>query len=144
MIDISSNIWRDEIEITNQVLKEIGAKGVSKILVFNKIDRLSEDELCILKDDIRKNYDEDALFISVIETINIDELLNIIEKKVRDSHINVSVNVPYSDYSILSMIHNNYVILEEKHLDNGTFINFNVPESEFKKFEKYIIDDLEK
>ncbi len=144
MIDISSNTWRDEIEITNRVLKEIGAKDVSKILVFNKIDRLSEDELRILKDDIRKNYDEDVLFISVIGRINIDELLNIIEKKVRDSHINVSVNVPYSDYSILSMIHNNYVILEEKHLDNGTFINFNVSESEFKKFEKYIIDDLEK
>ena len=67
-----------------------------------------------------------------------------IENKLNVTNKNISVNIPYSDYSILNSIYNNYIVLKEEHLDNGTFVNFDVPEDDFKKYEKYIIKDLEK
>lgn len=144
VIDISSNTWRDDMETTNSVLKEIGVDNPKKILVFNKIDRLQNFELENLRTIIEKEYEEDFVFISVTNRINIYELLNLIEEKLNFKYINISVNIPYKDYSILNSIYNNYIIYNEEHLENGTFLNFDILEVDLKKYEKYIVDSLGK
>lgn len=144
VVDISSKTWKEEIETTDFVLGEIGIKNPNKILVFNKIDKLKNSEFQDIKTKIEADYGTHSIFISAIEKINIDGLLESIENKLNVTNKNISVNIPYSDYSILNSIYNNYIVLKEEHLDNGTFVNFDVPEDDFKKYEKYIIKDLEK
>ena len=144
VVDISSKYWNDEIETTDFVLKELGIKEINKILVFNKIDKLDGSEFEAVKEDIENKYKDQTVYISATNRINIDELLNVIEEKLNINHKNISVLIPYNDYSILNTIHNNYVIIKEEHLENGTFINFDIPEVEFNRYKKYIVEEMEK
>lgn len=143
VVDISSKTWKDEIEVTNSVLDEIGCKNINKIMVFNKVDKLTENDIKIIREFVEKNYNYEFIFISVIDRINVDKLLELVEDKLNLKYKNISLNIPYIDYSILNSIYNNYKVLKEEHLEDGIFINFDIPEFEIKKYEKYIIDDLE-
>lgn len=142
VIDLSSSTWKSDMETTNSVLKEIGVENPKKILVFNKIDKIQNLDLENLRIMIEKEYQEDFVFISVTSRINIYELLNVIEEKLNFRYINISVKIPYRDYSVLNFIYNNYVIQKEEHLADGTFLNFNILEIDFKKYEKYIVESL--
>lgn len=143
VVDISSKTWKDEIEVTNSVLDEIGCKNINKIMVFNKVDKLTENDIKIIREFVEKNYNYEFIFISVIDRINVDKLLELVEDKLNLKYKNISLSIPYIDYSILNSIYNNYKVLKEEHLEDGIFINFDIPEFEIKKYEKYIIDDLE-
>ena len=144
VVDISSNNFEVEINTTDNVLKEIGIKNLNRILIFNKIDKLKNSELEELKSKIYKLYPSDKIvFISVIEKINIDKLLNLVEETLSLNYQNVSLLIPYDDYSILNSVYESYKIIKEKHLDKGTFVNFDIPKSELDRFKKYIIEDLE-
>lgn len=50
VIDISNKTWQDQVKVVNQTLKDL---GIDKPIlhVFNKIDKLSEQELSLLKMD---------------------------------------------------------------------------------------------
>lgn len=144
VVDISSNNFEVEINTTDNVLKEIGIKNLNRILIFNKIDKLKNSELEELKSKIYKLYPSDKIvFISVIEKINIDKLLNLVEETLSLNYQNVSLLIPYDDYSILNSVYESYKIIKEEHLDKGTFVNFDIPKSELDRFKKYIIEDLE-
>lgn len=143
VVDISSPNFELEISTTNQVLKEIGVEKPNKIMIFNKIDKLSNSELEDLKAKILNQYKDDKIiFISAIEKINIDELLLLIEDNLSIGYMNVSLIIPYDEYSNLNYIYDNYKVIKEEHLDKGTFVNFDIPEIDIKKFEKYIIGDM--
>lgn len=137
VVDISSKTWREDLEITNSILKEIGCEDPNKILVFNKIDKVPNSELEKLRVIIEKEYGEEFVFISVTSRINIYELLNVIEERLHLKHVNISVIIPYSEYSILNSIHNDYWIKQEEHREEGTFLNFDILEKDLKKYEKY-------
>lgn len=144
VVDISSNNFEVEINTTDNVLKEIGIKNLNRILIFNKIDKLKNSELEELKSKIYKLYPSDKIvFISVIEKINVDKLLNLVEETLSLNYQNVSLLIPYDDYSILNSVYESYKIIKEEHLDKGTFVNFDIPKSELDRFKKYIIEDLE-
>lgn len=144
VVDASSDNFEIEIDTTDNVLKEIGIENLNRILIFNKVDKLQNEELEEFKTKIHKLYpDEKIVFISAIKGVNIDSLLNLIEETLSLEYKNVSLLIPYPDYSILNIIYENYKILQEKHLDNGTFVNFDVPKSKLSKFEKYIVEGLE-
>lgn len=144
VVDISSSNFEIEINTTDNVLKEIGIDDLNRILIFNKIDKLKDDEFEELKLRIYKLYPFDKIvFISAIEKINIDELLNLVEETLSLDYQNVSLLIPYADYSILNSVHESYKIIQEKHLDEGTFVNFDIPRSELDRFKKYIVGSLE-
>lgn len=144
VVDISSSNFEIEINTTDNVLKEIGIDDLNRILIFNKIDKLKDDEFEELKLRIYKLYPFDKIvFISAIEKINIDKLLNLVEETLSLDYQNVSLLIPYADYSILNSVHESYKIIQEKHLDEGTFVNFDIPRSELDRFKKYIVGSLE-
>lgn len=143
LVDLSSKTWKDEMETTDFVLKEIGMTNFNRIFVFNKIDKLENSEFEISRKYIEENFGDDVVFISATKKINVDELLKLIEKKLNIDYKNISVCIPYSEYSVLNSIYDRYKVIEEKHLDDSTFLNFNIHESEIKKYEKYIVDGLE-
>ncbi len=144
VVDISSPNFNTEIDVTNSVLEEIGVDNPNKILVFNKIDKLDDESLNIIKSQILERYkDNKPIFISAKDG-RIDNLLTLIEDNLNILYVNVNMVIPYSDYSVLNSIYNNYKIIKEEHLDEGTYVEIDIPKCDLNKFEKYIVNDLER
>ncbi len=78
--DISSPEVEKRIEITRRVLSEIGCKGKSIRLVFNKIDRIFEEEVL---ERLKRKY-PDALFISALTGEGIEILKEEISLFIKD------------------------------------------------------------
>lgn len=112
VVDISHPQFEEQIDIVNKTLAEICGKNSDKkmIVVFNKIDAFTykpkdDDDLTprtrenISLDELKATWmakmNDDCVFISAKEQINIDELKNKIYEKAKEVHI---TRFPYNDF----------------------------------------------
>ena len=111
VVDISHPAFEDHYNTVNETLKEIEAIDKPTILVFNKIDAFTyvkkdEDDLTpVLKenislDELRKSWmnrmnEDNCIFISAHEKLNIEELREKMYAQVKKIHI---TRFPYNDF----------------------------------------------
>ncbi|WP_290168744.1 GTPase HflX [uncultured Muribaculum sp.] len=112
VVDISHPQFEEQIDIVNKTLAEICGKDSDKkmIVLFNKIDAFTykpkdDDDLTprtrenISLDELKATWmakmNDDCVFISAKEQINIDELKNKIYEKAKEVHI---TRFPYNDF----------------------------------------------
>jgi GTP-binding protein HflX len=111
VVDISHPQFEEQIEVVNKTLSEV-CKSAEKpmIMVFNKIDAFSytpkdPDDLTpmtrenISLDEFRKTWmskmENQCVFISAKEKINIDELKDLLYQKAKEIH---TARFPYNDF----------------------------------------------
>jgi GTP-binding protein HflX len=112
VVDISHPDFEDQIRVVEETLKELGCADKPAMLVFNKIDAYTWVEKD--KDDLtpmtKENYTLEELkktwmgklprpttplFISAKKKENIDELREMLYKRVRELHVQ---KYPYNDF----------------------------------------------
>ena len=111
VVDISHPGFEEQIEVVNRTLQEVcGAESKPVIMVFNKIDAFTytpkdPDDLSPIKrenislDDFREMWmakmENNCVFISAKERINIDELKDMLYQKAKEIH---TERFPYNDF----------------------------------------------
>lgn len=110
VVDISHPDFEEQIQVVNQTLKELGCADKPMMIVFNKIDNYSwveksPDDLTpatrenVTLDELRHTWmakmGADCIFISAKERENIDELRDVLYRKVRELHVQ---KYPYNDF----------------------------------------------
>ncbi len=109
VVDISHPNFEEHIETVQQIIAEIDGREKPTIMVFNKIDQFTFEEKD--EDDLEpittKNYsledwkktwfskNENSLFISATDEINIDELKKSLYDMVAELH---SIRFPYNNF----------------------------------------------
>jgi GTPase len=114
VVDSADPSFRSQLEVTKKVLGEVGASDSPSLLVLNKKDCLSAEELAGLK----KEFPE-ALFIS---TRNSDDLKFLREKIMayfETDMIDEEVIVPYTAQGIIGEIRSSMKVLSEEYTDRG-------------------------
>lgn len=110
VVDISHPNFEEQLEVVNQTLKEIDKTEKPVILIFNKIDAFTytpkdEDDLSPVRkenislDELKKTWmsklHDNCIFISARKKTNIDELKELLYKKVKQIHVE---RYPYNDF----------------------------------------------
>ncbi len=110
VVDISHPDFEEQIRVVENTLKELGCADKPSMLVFNKIDAYTwvekaPDDLTpparenVTLDDLKKTWmarmNDNCLFISARRKQNIDELRDVLYKKVRELHVQ---KYPYNDF----------------------------------------------
>ncbi|MBQ7667864.1 MAG: GTPase HflX [Clostridia bacterium] len=86
VVDYSNPNYRDQIEITRNVLMDIGVKGIPEILVYNKCDKVN----------IKRRIKEPGiLYISANNTKCIDEVVNKVCSEIFKSYRKYTLALPY-------------------------------------------------
>lgn len=91
VVDISHPNYEDHIESVNIILDQIKCSEKPSLMVFNKIDKISNEELESLKFSLNGNRE----YISAFKKINIDSLKKKIYSEVRKIHIK---RFPYNNF----------------------------------------------
>lgn len=109
VVDISHPNFEEQVKVVNETLREIGVADKKMIMVFNKIDayryvKKDEDDLMpetvanYTLDQMKKSWlarnPVEALFISAKKRENIDELKDLLYRRVKEIHIQ---RYPYND-----------------------------------------------
>ena len=110
VVDISHPDFEEQIHVVEKTLKELECSEKPTMMVFNKIDQYTwvekeEDDLTpptkenITLEDLKRTWmarlNENCLFISAKEKLNIDAFRDLLYKKVRELHVQ---KYPYNDF----------------------------------------------
>ena len=110
VVDISHPDFEEQISVVDKTIADLEAGGKPTMIVFNKVDAYAyvekaEDDLTpktrenITLEELMKTWmaklNDNCIFISAREKINMDELKTIIYNKVRELHVQ---KYPYNDF----------------------------------------------
>lgn len=138
VIDTSSDSAMEQYKAVNEVLNELGAIDKETIFVLNKIDKATEEQIALLKEEIGNNQ---IIEISAKEKINLEALLNLVEEKLPYNYKKIEYLIPYEKSDIQSYLHRNARVLEEEYKDNGTYMVVEVDDEVYNKTREYSVQE---
>jgi GTPase len=116
VVDAADPTHEEQLEVTRQVLRDIGADAVPSKLVFNKADRLDADARAAL---FRKYGTEDALVLSAHDPEDVAELTRTIISFFGGSMVEAEIVVPYAKQSLLGEVYAHARVVAEAYDESG-------------------------
>lgn len=115
------------------VLDELGA-GAPRLEVFNKVDLVDDPE----RESLRTRFPE-AILVSALTRDGLGELLEAIDRKLGEGLEIVTVSIPYSEGGLLSRLHGEARIIEERHEEAGTVVTAEVSRRVLTGIKDYLV-----
>lgn len=120
------------IQVTDQVLAEIGSRYKEKIIVYNKIDLIPGQDKTAFEG---KNH----ICISAKYGENFDALEQMIREKLYGDRVKASLLIPYGRGEITSDICERYKVEKTEYREKGTYMEVKLSLIDYKRLEKYQI-----
>jgi GTPase len=117
VVDVSDPTYESQLEVSSNVLREIGADTVPSRLLLNKIDRMSEAGRAILR-----AKHPDAIFLSAISPADVAALREEIITFFETVMVEDQLVLPYAKQGLLSDIYENARVLSENYDITGRVI----------------------
>ena len=128
--DINDPEAEEHIEVTKNVIEELGATDKPIIYVYNKCDLLSED--------LTLPESDDTVIVSGATGQGIENLLSLVEKTVQRFKKKYTLLIPYSNQSLVSALYNNYTVENVEYADNGIIVTCVLDERGRGTYQNYI------
>lgn len=122
----------EHLKVTEEVISELGASDKPRLYVYNKCDKLDEVSL--------NARNADSVFVSAKTGYGIDELLNLIEKKLSEFKREYTLLIPYDKQSLLNAIYGEYSIKNTEYTDLGAVVIAILDEKGRGMYQKYIVE----
>ena len=114
VVDSSDTAFRSQLEVTQSVLTEVGATDVPSLLVLNKRDNLTAEQM----QQLREEFPE-ALFISTRDKEDIKKLRDKILTYFETDMITEDLFIPYTAKGLVGEIRSRTRVLGESYNENG-------------------------
>lgn len=132
VVDASDPNMVQMIRTTQNVLDEIGVKGIPMITAYNKSDKTDRNYPQIEGNDI---------LYSAIDPKSIKLLADLITKRVFSNYEKLNLNLPLSAGKELAYLHENAQVLSENYEEDGVHIEANIAPDDQSRFEKYLVNN---
>lgn len=136
VVDGSSTMAHEYIDVVESTLKEIEATNKRTLLVLNKVDLMDQEQVVMLKDE----YPE-AIFISAERSIGLTDLEQKIEELIEDDYLRRSISIPISKYKAIAFIHENANVISEKYVGNNVELSYRIAKKDFKQL-SHLLDTI--
>jgi GTP-binding protein HflX len=132
VVDASETEERRALDMhaVDEVLEEIGAGEKPRLLVLNKADLLSEDD----RREVELSH-PDAVTVSALEDVGLDQLRERIEAAFAETLTEVELLIPYSQGGRLHELHEVAGDLERTDREDGVLVTARVPRAELHRFD---------
>ncbi|AKF94691.1 GTPase HflX [Brevibacillus laterosporus] len=112
VVDCSHPDFEVHMEVVDQVLKDLEAEGIPRLVVYNKADLLDIDKYL--------PHLEDSIQISALSEQDLQRLLNRVEGIVLTGYENVDLIIPMERGDVISMMHRAGLEMEQEFSEDGT------------------------
>lgn len=114
VVDAADPAWRSHIQVTTEVLEDIGAGKLPSLLILNKIDAVDMSQKALLKKEF-----PNALAMSALNPKDIEALHARLVSFFLDNMVQVELVVPYGKEGVLADIRKNIHVLSESYEEKG-------------------------
>jgi GTP-binding protein HflX len=115
VLDISSPFLKDHLKTIDEVLKDLDAEKIPRLIVLNKADLVQDVEQ--ISSSI--NSFPDSIAVSALESLRIDQLKNKILEIMEQNFQTIEVEVSYKNGKIVSESQEGVVVLNREYLETG-------------------------
>lgn len=112
VVDVSNPDWQAQAETVEQVITQLGAQDIPRILVCNKADLCDPDVLPFVG--------TDSVMISAKQGRGMEALLSAIEKALGKGKHQMKLLIPYSEGQVLDLLHREAQVLSIEYAGEGT------------------------
>jgi GTP-binding protein HflX len=127
VIDASHSDWEEHFEVVEGVLEELGLEEHDRVLVFNKVDRLTHAEEEALRERIRALEPLPAIFVSALHPETLDALRDTLRARLLSHLAHVRVTVPVQDGGAIATLYREGEVLGRVDGDASVAITARVP-----------------
>jgi len=137
VVDASQPRALDFYNTTEKVLNELGATDKAKIIVFNKIDRVSSPETLAA---LRHHFPE-AIFISVHSGEGMETLIDRLSEWAAKANVTRELRLPVNAGALLARLHRESQVHEIEYLDDEIRIVATLPPRLWSVVEEFAVDE---
>lgn len=123
-----------QIDVTNNVIGQIGAGSKEKIMAYNKMDLVHEPPI-----DISGN---DVVYVSAKTGDNMDMLLSKIKEKLFGRRIHAKLMIPYDKGAVTSYLCENAEIISMEYEPEGTLLEGKFDTEDYVKYKNFGVEVL--
>ena len=128
--DVTDSEVAEHIEVTKNVIEELGASDKPIIYVYNKCDMLTDKNVV--------SESDNTVMVSGVSGYGIDNLFTSIENTIHSFKKKYTLIIPYDNQSVLSAIYNSYTVENVDYLDDGISVEAILDERGKGLYGKYI------
>jgi GTP-binding protein HflX len=114
VVDASDPSFRSQLEVTQSVLQEVGATETPRLLILNKRDRLSSEEMVALKNEL-----PEAVMISTRDKSDLRMLRDKIMSYFERDMVDQDLFIPYTAQGIVGEVRAKLRVLGETYNEAG-------------------------
>ena len=134
VVDASDENRVKHMEVVYSTLRDLGCGEKPVITVFNKMDKevempLPQDKNCCARVEICAKNQK-----------SLENLLDVTEEVLKSFRKPMKVLIPYTEGSLLAVVHGKCEIISEEHTENGTLIEAYMTDEAAGRLEKYKVE----
>ena len=131
--DVNDEEVNSQLEVTKNVISELGASDKPMIIAYNK---------CDLNDKCNFTAEsENTCFVSGRTGEGINRLLALIENIIHKSKSEASLLIPYTEQSMVNQMYNEYTVIETDYRDDGVFVRAVLDKKGIGIYKKYLLKE---
>lgn len=134
VVDASDENRVKHMEVVYSTLRDLGCGEKPVITVFNKMDKevempLPQDKNCCARVEICAKNQK-----------SLENLLDVTEEVLKSFRKPMKVLIPYTEGSLLAVVHGKCEIINEEHTENGTLIEAYMTDEAAGRLERYKVE----
>lgn len=129
VMDYSNPDYRQQIEVTADTLKQIGAEKIPVIYAYNKVD-LVDFEVPVAQGD--------CVYISAKNKTGIDELIRLISENIFTEYVQCKMLIPYENGNLVSYFNGNANIQSTSYEGDGTLLTLECKEADYQRYQQFL------
>lgn len=131
VVDASNPEYPVQMEVAQKLLRSLGVKDDAVITVFNQIDRAEEEPPNMA----------DSVCISAKTGQGVEELLELLRKRLVPIRARVTVCIPYSDGKTAAMLHEKTRVEQEEFSGEGQRMTVVADQEILSEIERYLVEE---
>jgi len=108
VIDISNPNCMDHLNTVNEILIQLELFTIPSLILFNKIDAMDND----LFGRVKREH-SDAIYLSALKHLKIDDLRKSILEKLRMEELTLNIEVPLANTKAIALLRDNSMVIDQ-------------------------------
>lgn len=129
VVDFSDEHYKQQMEVTEQTLKELEAGDIPRIVVYNKADKCGMEELPQKK--------EGRIYMAAGQNCGLEELLEMIQDALYADRVETDFLLPFNRGDLVSFLMENATVLKQEYTEAGVHLKVSCQKQDAEKYSLY-------
>lgn len=129
VVDFSDEHYKQQMEVTEKTLKELGAGDIPRIVVYNKADKCGMEEI--------PQKREGRIYMAAGQGCGLDELTEMIQDALYADRVETDFLLPFNRGDLVSFLMEKATVLKQEYTEDGVHLKVSCQRQDAERYSLY-------